>query len=269
MPGPASLLSLFSHLLWSCWPDSKWVIPCQIQLCPSLLPSLPLALFILACHSLWVILCQVQASSCVSSHFHSGPVGLIGSKWLHARCNCAPSHCPNSHCSCAVGLTDCMWWVHARSTGIPSYCFYSHLTGCMWIHARSSYVPSHSHFGSVGFTVCKWFHGRPGNCAPSHCSHFYSGPVGLTVCEWFHARFKCPFLLSLFPPCSCWLDRMWVSNLCQVQMCPFLTLVTWHSHSVLLAWQTVGDFTANPVVTPFNLLSPFPFPLWSCWSASK
>ena len=78
----------------------------------------------------------------------------------------------------------------------------------------------HTHSGTVGFTVCEWFHGRSSH-ASSHCPHSNSGAVHLTGCKWFHTRVQlCPFSLSPFLLWSCWLNgSMWVIP--WLQICPF------------------------------------------------
>ena len=141
------LLSWFP--LWSCWLNSKWVIPCQAYFCPFSISSLPLW----SCwfDSKWVIPCQIPMYT--SSHFsdsHFGPDGLmVGCEWFHPRASCVHAYCV---CSCfdTVDLTASEWF-HARFS-----------------HVISHHPPSHSH--PVGLTGCEWFHVRS-SCVFSHCSY--------------------------------------------------------------------------------------------------
>ena len=142
IPGPAGSFWLsFSIPPWLCWLNRKWVISCQTQLGATFwLSSLNSGHIGLTASEWfharfsWVpskghphsysgpagsTACEcIQLSAFQLSHsWHSGPVGLTGSEWFHARSSWVPSDSPHSHCDPA-GLSASKWF-HARFSQCP------------------------------------------------------------------------------------------------------------------------------------------------------
>ena len=217
---PLCLFSLFSHPLWLCWPDSMWV---KVQLCPFSVFSVFSLLLLWFCwlDRVWVILCQIQLVPFHCSYFYSGSIGLAGCEWFYARSTFSLVSYPLWFC-----WLDSMWVIHAKSSCAPSHCFHFYsdsvgLTGCEWFHARSSWsllTVLNFHTGFVGLIVCKWF--MPGPAVPLLTVLTST----LVVLSWQYVSDSCqvqlcPFsLFSLLALWSCWLDSGWVIPF-QVQLC--------------------------------------------------
>ena len=259
--------------------DSQWVISCQVQLDAFWLSSLPLC---------WQPVSDFMPgpAGCLPTVLTpTGPVGLTGCEWFHARSSweflltiLTPTLVLLSWQAVSnlmPGPAECLLTVLTLTLVLLAWQFVSGFmlgpSGCLltvlnpslvllaWKFVSDSMpgpagyiVTVLTLYGPVGLIASEWFHARSG-WVPSNCFHSHFGPIGLTASEWFHTR------SSWMPsdcPHSCLALLTWwgVSDILSGPAGHLLTMLT--PNQILLVWQAVRDFMSVPSDCPHTQSGP-------------